>query len=184
MSTSWPPRPARARQRGLHDGQFGRELTISAGTDAARLAAGLCCLSTLRAYLGTLDTVTGVVRVVGFINCAPGFNTPSDVLHGFSDLMIDIFGDAVEHVRMAIGVAQLYADIPVEVEALFEVAEGLGFSALWDDGWNPATRPLAQSASPVYFAQKQTDRFRPVDTGSAVSAPPPLIPEAAILFYP
>jgi enamine deaminase RidA (YjgF/YER057c/UK114 family) len=103
-------------------GKLGRELTISAGTDAARLA-GLCCLSTLRAYLGTLDTVTRVVRVVGFINCAPGFNTPSDVLHGFSDLMIDIFGDAGRHVRSAIGVAELYADIPVEVEALFEVAE-------------------------------------------------------------
>ena len=63
------------------------------------------------------------MRVVGFINCAPGFNTPSEVLHGFSDLMMDIFGDAGRHVRSAIGVAELYADIPVEVEALFEVAE-------------------------------------------------------------
>jgi len=102
-------------------GKLGRELSIPKGRDAARLT-GLCCLSTLRAYLGTLDTVVRVVRVVGFINCAPGFNTPSDVLHGFSDLMIDVFGEAGRHTRSAIGVAELYADIPLEIEALFEVS--------------------------------------------------------------
>ena len=105
----------------LVQGKLGRELSIAQGADAARLT-GLCCLGTLRAYLGTLDTVTRVVRVVGFINCAPGFNTPSDVLHGFSDLMVDVFGGAGRHCRSAIGVAELYADIPVEIEALFEVA--------------------------------------------------------------
>jgi enamine deaminase RidA (YjgF/YER057c/UK114 family) len=62
------------------------------------------------------------VRVVGFINCATGFNRPSEVLHGFSDLMVDVFGDAGRHCRSAIGVAELYSDIPIEVEALFEVA--------------------------------------------------------------
>ncbi len=76
----------------------------------------------MRSYLGKMDTVTCCVRVVGFINCAPGFNTPSNVLHGFSDLMVDVFGEAGRHVRSAIGVAELYADIPIEVEALFEVA--------------------------------------------------------------
>jgi enamine deaminase RidA (YjgF/YER057c/UK114 family) len=103
-------------------GKLGRELTIAEGAEAARLT-GLCCLSTLRAYLGDLDQVSRVVRVVGFINCAPGFNTPSDVLHGFSDLMVDVFGEAGRHTRSAIGVAELYADIPIEVEALFEVAD-------------------------------------------------------------
>jgi enamine deaminase RidA (YjgF/YER057c/UK114 family) len=102
-------------------GKLGRELTIPQGFDAARLTA-LCTLSTLRRYLGTLDPVTRVVRVVGFINCAPGFNTPSDVLHGFSDMMVEIFGENGRHTRSAIGVAELYADIPIEVEALFEVA--------------------------------------------------------------
>lgn len=102
-------------------GKLGRELSIAQGREAARLA-GLCCLGTLRAYLGSLDPVTRVVRVVGFINCAPGFNTPSDVLHGFSDLMVDVFGEAGRHTRSAIGVAELYADMPIEVEALFEVA--------------------------------------------------------------
>jgi enamine deaminase RidA (YjgF/YER057c/UK114 family) len=101
-------------------GKLGRELSIQQGFDAARLT-GLACLGTLRAYLGTLDTVSRCVRVVGFINCAPGFNTPSDVLHGFSDLMVEVFGEAGRHTRSAIGVAELYADIPIEVEALFEV---------------------------------------------------------------
>jgi enamine deaminase RidA (YjgF/YER057c/UK114 family) len=101
-------------------GKLGRELSIAQGREAARLT-GLCCLSTLRTYLGTLDPVVRVVRVIGFINCAPGFNTPSDVLHGFSDLMVEVFGEAGRHTRSAIGVAELYADIPVEIEALFEV---------------------------------------------------------------
>jgi enamine deaminase RidA (YjgF/YER057c/UK114 family) len=104
-------------------GKLGRELSVEQGREAARLA-GLCCLATLRAYLGTLDPVLRVVRVLGFVNCAPGFNRPSEVLHGFSDLMVDVFGEAGRHTRSAIGVAELYADIPVEVEALFEVAEG------------------------------------------------------------
>ncbi|UPY36281.1 RidA family protein [Sediminicoccus sp. KRV36] len=102
-------------------GKLGRELSIPQGREAARLA-GLCTLSTLRTYLGDLNSITRVVRVVGFINCAPGFNTPSDVLHGFSDLMVDVFGEGGRHTRSAIGVAELYADIPIEVEALFEVA--------------------------------------------------------------
>jgi len=102
-------------------GKLGRELTIPQGYDAARLT-GLCCLSTLRTYLGTLDPVVRVVKVTGFINCAPGFNTPSEVLHGFSDLMVEVFSESGRHTRSAIGVAELYADMPIEVDALFEVA--------------------------------------------------------------
>jgi len=103
-------------------GKLGRELGIEEGYAAARLA-GLCCLSTIRHNLGTLNDVVRVVRVVGFINSAPGFNRPSEVLHGFSDLMVEVFGPAGRHVRSAIGVAELYADIPVEIEALFEMKE-------------------------------------------------------------
>ncbi|MBS0240838.1 MAG: RidA family protein [Proteobacteria bacterium] len=103
-------------------GKLGCELTVPQGYDAARLT-GLCCLSTLRNAIADLDRVTRVVKVTGFINCAPGFNTPSDVLHGFSDLMVEVFGEQGRHVRSAIGVAELYADIPIEVEALFEVRD-------------------------------------------------------------
>lgn len=101
-------------------GKLGRELSIAQGREAARLA-GLCTLSTLRTYLGDLNSITRVVRVIGFVNCTPGFNMPSEVLHGFSDLMVEVFGEAGRHTRSAIGVAELYADIPIEVEALFEV---------------------------------------------------------------
>ena len=103
-------------------GKLGRELNVQQGYEAARLT-GLCCLSTLRTYLGSLDGVARVVRVLGFINCAPGFNAPSNVLNGFSDLMIEVFGEAGRHTRSAIGVAELYADMPIEVEALFELAD-------------------------------------------------------------
>ena len=94
-------------------GKLGRELTIAQGAEAARLT-GLYCLSTLRTYLGDLDQAGRVVRVLGFVNCAPRFNRPSEVLNGFSD--------AGRHTRSAIGVAELYADMPIEVEALFELA--------------------------------------------------------------
>lgn len=103
-------------------GKLGRELDIEQGAQAARLAA-LCCLGTLRGHLGSLDRVVRVVRVLGFINCAPGFNSPSNVLNGFSDVMLEVFGEAGRHTRSAIGVAELYSDIPVEVEALFEVRD-------------------------------------------------------------
>ncbi|MBX9593205.1 MAG: RidA family protein [Roseomonas sp.] len=101
-------------------GKLGRDLSIEQGREAARITA-LCCLSTLRHYLGTLDPVVRCVRVMGFINCAPGFNRPSEVLHGFSDMMVDVFGEGGRHCRSAIGVAELYSDIPIEVEALFEL---------------------------------------------------------------
>lgn len=106
----------------LVTGKLGRELSIEEGYAAARLA-GLCCLSTVHHNLGTLNNISQVVRVVGFVNCASGFNRPSEVLHGFSDLMVEIFGSAGRHVRSAIGVAELYSDIPIEVEVLFEMKD-------------------------------------------------------------
>jgi enamine deaminase RidA (YjgF/YER057c/UK114 family) len=102
-------------------GKLGRELTTEQGNAAARLA-GLAVLGTLRGHIGSLDRVVRVVRVLGFVNCAPGYNTPSLVMHGFSDLMIQVFGpDIGRHTRSSIGIAELYADMPVEVEALFEI---------------------------------------------------------------
>ena len=105
----------------LVTGKLGREMNTEQGAAAARLA-GLACLGTLRGQIGNLDRVTRVVRVLGFVNCAAGYNTPSIVMHGFSDLMVEVFGEIGRHTRSAIGVAELYSDIPVEVEALFEIA--------------------------------------------------------------
>jgi enamine deaminase RidA (YjgF/YER057c/UK114 family) len=103
-------------------GKLGRELNEAQGAVAAR-ETGLYILGTLRGCIGSLDRVVRVVHAIGFINCAPGFNTPSLVLNGFSDLMVEIFGEIGRHTRSAIGVAELYRDIPVEIEALFEVRD-------------------------------------------------------------
>jgi enamine deaminase RidA (YjgF/YER057c/UK114 family) len=108
----------------LVKGKLGCELTVEQGIAAARLT-GLNILMTLRGLIGSLDRVTRVVKVQGFVNCAPGFNTPSLIMNGFSDLMIEIFGDRGRHVRSAIGVAELYADMPVEIEVIFEVDKKL-----------------------------------------------------------
>lgn len=103
-------------------GKLGRELNVEQGAAAARLA-GLACLGTLRGHIGNLDRVTRVVHVIGFVNCAPGFNTPSLVMNGFSDFIVSVFGEIGRHTRSSIGVAELYADMPVEVEAIFEIRD-------------------------------------------------------------
>jgi enamine deaminase RidA (YjgF/YER057c/UK114 family) len=101
-------------------GKLGRELDVAQGAAAARIT-GLAVLGTLRGHIGSLDRVVRLVRVLGFVNCAPGFNTPSLVMNAFSDLMVEVFGEAGRHTRSSIGVAELYADMPVEIEALFEI---------------------------------------------------------------
>jgi enamine deaminase RidA (YjgF/YER057c/UK114 family) len=103
-------------------GKLGRELSEAQGSAAAR-ETGLYILGTLKGCIGSLDRVVRVVHAIGFINCAPGFNTPSLVLNGFSDLMLEVFGEIGRHTRSAIGVAELYRDIPIEIEALFEVRD-------------------------------------------------------------
>ena len=61
------------------------------------------------------------MKLLGLVNCAPGFNGTPGVINGFSDLVLDLWGDAGRHARSAIGVAELPFDIPVEVEAIVEV---------------------------------------------------------------
>ncbi|CAN5258391.1 RidA family protein [soil metagenome] len=103
-------------------GKLGREFGVEQGAAAARLAA-LATLATLKHKIGSLDRVVRVVKVLGFVNCAPGFNTPSMVMHGFSDVMVDVFGEEIgKHARSSIGIAELYADMPVEIETIFEIA--------------------------------------------------------------
>jgi enamine deaminase RidA (YjgF/YER057c/UK114 family) len=103
-------------------GKVGSDLTLEEGKEAARLT-GLALLGTVRAELGSLDRVVRVVKVLGMVNCAPGFNKTAGVVDGFSDLMVEVFGtDRGRHARSAVGMAELPLDFPVEVEAVFEVA--------------------------------------------------------------
>lgn len=102
-------------------GKLGQDVTVEEGADLARLCA-LQALAIARAELGSLDRVVRVVRVAGYVASAPGFTQHPAVVNGASQLLLDVFGEAGRHARIAIGVAELPAGVPVEVEFLFEVS--------------------------------------------------------------
>jgi enamine deaminase RidA (YjgF/YER057c/UK114 family) len=100
-------------------GKVGKELTVEQGQQAAR-QSGLLILATVRDALGSLDRVKRVVKVIGFVNATEGFAQSPQVVDGFSNLMIEVFGQAGIHARSALGVQSLPGNDPVEVEAIFE----------------------------------------------------------------
>ncbi len=103
-------------------GKLGADLTVQEGYAAARIA-GLNLLSTVRNTLGSLDEVVQVVKVLGMVNCTPDFGQQPQVLNGFSELIVEVFGEERGlGGRAAVGMASLPANMPVEVEAIFEVA--------------------------------------------------------------
>jgi enamine deaminase RidA (YjgF/YER057c/UK114 family) len=104
-------------------GKVGAEVTPEQGYEAARMTA-LSVFTSLERTLGELDRVTGWVKLLGLVNCAPGFSGTPGVINGFSDLVLELWGDAGRHARSAIGAAELPFDIPVEVEAIVEVMGG------------------------------------------------------------
>ncbi|PFG73355.1 RidA family protein [Tepidiforma thermophila] len=101
-------------------GKLGHAITVEEGAALARTCA-LQALAVVRAELGSLDRVRRVVRVAGYVASAPGFTQHPAVINGASQLLLDVFGEAGRHARVAIGVAELPAGVPVEVEFLFEV---------------------------------------------------------------
>ena len=106
----------------LVSGRVGDDLDLERGYEAARLT-GLSIFATLRRELGDLDRVTGWVKALGLVQCAPGFDKPPAVINGFTDLVLEVWGaEAGRHARSAIGAAQLPFDVPVEVEAVVELA--------------------------------------------------------------
>jgi enamine deaminase RidA (YjgF/YER057c/UK114 family) len=104
-------------------GKVGAELTEEEGAKAAR-ATILVALAALRAEIGSLDRVARIVKVVGFVNSAPGFTRQPWVMNGASDLLVEIFGDAGRHARSSVGVNELPLNIPVEIELIVEVKAG------------------------------------------------------------
>lgn len=98
-------------------GKVGAELTPEQGYEAARKVA-LGILASLRRELGSLDRVTQWVKVLGMVNSAPGFQRQPAVINGFSDLIVELWGEpAGLHARSAVGMAELPFGIPVEIEA-------------------------------------------------------------------
>jgi len=105
---------------GIVRGKVGGAIGLDEGKQAARLT-GLSILATVRDALGSLDRVRQVVKVLGMVNCAPGFNRTPEVIDGCSDLLVAVFGDAGRHTRSAVGMAELPFDIAVEIELILEV---------------------------------------------------------------
>jgi enamine deaminase RidA (YjgF/YER057c/UK114 family) len=101
-------------------GKVGADVDPEKAYELARLCA-LNALAAVDALVG-LDSVTGVVKVVGFVASAPGFSGQPGVVNGASDLLGEVFGEAGQHARSAVGVAELPRDTPVEVELIVEVA--------------------------------------------------------------
>ena len=101
-------------------GKVGKDLTIKQGYDAARLAA-ISHLSVLKAELGDLNKVKRIIKVLGMVNCTDDFKDQPKVINGYSDLMVEIFGEKGKHARSAVGMNSLPLGIAVEVEVVVEV---------------------------------------------------------------
>jgi enamine deaminase RidA (YjgF/YER057c/UK114 family) len=106
---------------GMISGKLGGEVDLETGREAARLCA-IGCLSALQEELGQLDYISRVVKVLGFVNSAPGFRQQPQVVDGASEFLLSLFGDRGAHARSAVGVAELPFGIAVEVEMVVEVS--------------------------------------------------------------
>lgn len=105
---------------GYITGKVGRDLTIEEGYEAARYSA-IVQLAALKAEIGDLNRVVRIVKVLGMVNCTSDFTNQPEVINGFSDLMVEVFGDRGKHARAAVGMGSLPRDIAVEVEMIVEV---------------------------------------------------------------
>jgi len=103
-------------------GKVGKDLTIEQGYEAARLTA-INHLAVLKAELGSLNKVKRIVKVLGMVNCTEDFKDQPKVINGYSDLMVEIFGDKGKHARSAVGMYALPMNIAVEVEVIVEVED-------------------------------------------------------------
>jgi len=103
-------------------GKVGAELSEEEGNQAAR-QVGLTILSTLKSQLGSLDRVKRIVKVLGMVNAAADFAKHPQVINGFSDLMVEIFGENGRAARSAVGMGSLPGNIAVEIECILELNE-------------------------------------------------------------
>lgn len=101
-------------------GKLGRDLTVEQGYEAARLTL-LNTLAMVRQELGTLDRVVRIVRLTGHVASAEGFTQQPSVINGASDLLVQIFGEAGRHARLALGAAELPLNMCIELELILQV---------------------------------------------------------------
>lgn len=103
-------------------GKVGAELSEEEGKNAAR-QVGLTILATLKAQLGSLDGIERWVKVLGMVNAAPDFQRHPQVINGFSELMVEVFGEPGRAARSAVGMGSLPGNIAVEIEAIIQLKE-------------------------------------------------------------
>ena len=104
----------------LVKGKVGVDLTVEEGYEAARLVAA-AQLSALKAEIGDLNKVVRIVKVLGMVNCAADFENQPEVINGFSDTIVEVFGERGKHARAAVGMGSLPRNIAVEIEMIVEV---------------------------------------------------------------
>lgn len=102
-------------------GKLGRDLSVEQGYEAARMSA-LGCLQAVKSLVGSLDQITQIVKVLGMVNAGPEFDDTPAVIHGCSDLLLEVFGAAGRHARSAVGMIIPY-NYAVEVELIVELTE-------------------------------------------------------------
>ena len=101
-------------------GKVGTDLTVERGREAARLT-GINQLAVLKAELGDLSKVKRIVKVLGMVNCDSNFKDHPKVINGFSDLLVEIFGEKGKHARSAVGMCSLPNNMAVEIELIVEI---------------------------------------------------------------
>jgi enamine deaminase RidA (YjgF/YER057c/UK114 family) len=104
-----------------YTGKVGQDVSVEEAKEAARLCA-LNALAAINAEVGSLDSVSRIVKITGYIASAPGFNDQPEVMNGASDLIGELFGEKGLHARSAVGVAELPLNAPVEVELIVDLA--------------------------------------------------------------
>ena len=101
-------------------GRVGETYSVEEGYQAAREVA-ILQLAAAKTVLGDLSRIKQVVKVLGMVNCTPGFEQTPRVMHGFSDLLFEVLGEKGRHARSAVGLQALPGNVPIEVETIFEV---------------------------------------------------------------
>lgn len=105
-----------------YQGKVGDTVTLEQAYEAARNCA-LNHLAIMKAALGDLDKVERIVKVLGYVNTAPGFTNMPKVINGESDLLVHLWGEKGQHTRAAVGVASLSQNAPVETEVTVQIKE-------------------------------------------------------------
>ena len=114
--------PAKKSDGSEFKGKLGSDLNVEEGYDAARHTA-INIIARLKGYLGDLDRVDQIVKVLSMVNSDPNFVDPPAVTNGCSDLLVEVFGEKGKLARSAVGVATLPGGMPIEIEVIVQISD-------------------------------------------------------------